>query len=72
MAYKIDLGSDLTFWFPGVPEGYELVETEEHKKQRLQDELNDKKALLAGYEKRLASLTSEIETTEKELKALEA
>jgi hypothetical protein len=53
-----------------VPEGYELVETEEHKRERLESELQQKKKMLSYHEKALASLSAQIEQEEKELLSL--
>ncbi len=63
--------ADLEMFFrPSVPDGYELIEKEEHKKQRLQEGLEEKRRSLAYLEKRLTELTSAIESDENSLKSL--
>ena len=53
-----------------IPAGYDLVESVEHKRERLQAELQEKKASVAYLTKRLTELTAAIESEEKELLAL--
>lgn len=53
-----------------VPDGYELVENEAHKKSRLERELQEKKKSLEYTEKKLAELQAQIAEEEKELLAL--
>ncbi len=50
-----------------LPEGYELVETESHKKQRLEESIADKKLSLSAYEKRISELSKQISNEESEL-----
>lgn len=50
-----------------IPEGYTLVETEEHKKERLEKEIASKKQSLSYLQKHLTELTSQLELEEKEL-----
>lgn len=50
-----------------IPDGYELVETEEHKKERLEKEIASKKQSLSYLQKHLTELTSQLELEEKEL-----
>lgn len=53
-----------------LPEGYELVETKDHKRERLQKEIEEKKASVEYLTRRLTELTANIESEEKELLAL--
>jgi hypothetical protein len=57
-------------WNVEIPEGYRLVETDEHKKQRIEAEIQQKKKMLSYHEKALASLSAQIEQEEKELLSL--
>ena len=50
-----------------IPDGYELVETEDHKKARLEKEIASKKQSLSYLQKHLTELTSQLEQEEKEL-----
>ena len=50
-----------------LPEGYELVETDAHKKQRLEASLQENKKLLAYHEKKIQELAKTIESAEKEI-----
>lgn len=50
-----------------VPEGYELIETNSHKKERLEKEIATKKQSLSYLQKHLTELTAEIESEEKAL-----
>ena len=50
-----------------IPDGYELVETEAHKKARLEKEIASKKQSLSYLQKHLTELTSQLEQEEKEL-----
>lgn len=62
--------NELSTFFNYVPEGYELVETPEHKRERLQKEIEEKKASVAYLTKHLAELSKQIEAEEKDLLAL--
>lgn len=53
-----------------VPEGYNLVENTEHKTQRLQKSIDEKKASVSFLTKRITDLGAEIEDEEKELLSL--
>lgn len=63
---------DTPFWSFGfsVPEGFELVEKPDHKKERLQKELQEKKTNLSYLEKRMSTIAREIEEEEKQLLSL--
>jgi len=61
---------EISAFFNFIPQGYELVETPEHKKERLTLELEEKKKSLAYLEKRITALTAEIELEEKQLLGL--
>lgn len=50
-----------------VPEGFELVETEGHKKERLEKEIASKKQSLSYLQKHLTELSAEIAEEEKAL-----
>ena len=50
-----------------VPEGLELVETESHKKERLEKEITSKKQSLSYLQKHLTELSAEIAEEEKAL-----
>lgn len=69
MEHYIDFWRDVYPRF-FLPEGYDLVENEEHKRQRIQRELQEKKRSLSYLEKRQSELAAEIEEEEKELLAL--
>lgn len=51
-----------------IPEGYSLVESEEHKKKRLETELSRQKQLKKYYEERIISIDGEIKQIESEIK----
>ena len=53
-----------------VPYGYRIIETEEHKQERLAQSLQEKKASVEYLTKRLTELTATIENEERELLAL--
>ena len=53
-----------------IPEGYELIESESHKKERIEGSLSEKKASVSYLEKRVLELSKEIENEEKELLSL--
>ena len=59
--------SEIPAFFHYVPDGYKLVEDEEHKKKRLQKSIDEKKGIILSQEKRLKILQEEIEKEEKEL-----
>lgn len=61
---------EVNTFFNFVPEGYELVEKPEHKKARIERELQEKKALLAQLNKRASEVALEIENEQKELLSL--
>lgn len=61
---------EVNAFFTHIPEGYELVEKPEHKKARLERELQEKKALLAQLNKRASEVALEIENEQKELLSL--
>ena len=50
-----------------VPDGYELKETEAHKKERLEKEIATKKQSLSYLQKHLTELSAEIAEEEKAL-----
>ena len=50
-----------------IPDGYELVETEAHKKARLEKEIASKKQSLSYLQKHLTELSAEIAEEEKAL-----
>jgi septal ring factor EnvC (AmiA/AmiB activator) len=59
-------------WDAFVPDGFKLVETDEHKKQRLQKELQQKKQELSYHENKVQQLSKSISEQEAELKSLES
>jgi septal ring factor EnvC (AmiA/AmiB activator) len=59
-------------WEAFVPDGFKLVETDEHKKQRLQKELQQKKQELSYHENKVQQLSKSISEQEAELKSLES
>jgi hypothetical protein len=53
-----------------APDGYELVEKAEHKADRLQKSVDEKKASVSYLTKKLTEITAEIESEERELGSL--
>ena len=68
--YRFDYQTGNTHYPAFVPDGYELVETQEHKRERLQKEIEEKRASVAYLTKHLAELSQQIEAEEKDLLAL--
>ena len=61
---------ELYGFFTYIPDGYTLVESPEHKRERLQKEIEEKRASVAYLTKHLAELSQQIEAEEKDLLAL--
>ena len=53
-----------------VPDGYELVEKQEHKKKRLEDTIKSLEIQLQYHSKQGGELTEILEKTKKDLEAL--
>jgi len=51
-------------------DGYTLVETEEHKKARIEASLQENKRILAYHERKVSELSKAIEAEEKEILSL--
>lgn len=66
-AFGYTINFPLNYVSTIVPEGFQLVETEEHKKERLEKEIASKKQSLSYLQKHLTELTSQLELEEKEL-----
>jgi hypothetical protein len=59
-------------WDAFIPEGYTLVETNEHKRKRLEQSLQEAKEFLSYHENKVQQLSKSISEQEAELKSLES
>lgn len=67
-----DIFSNFSISVPNIPEGYELVEKEEHKKGRLEKCLQEYKEILSYHEGKVQEITKLIQSQESELKSLKS
>ena len=67
---EVDLWNVLNSYF--IPSGYDLVETKEHKIERLTQNISYNKSLLESMERRTSDLMVRINEDQKELDKLKA
>ena len=57
-------------WTVGIPEGYELKETESHKKERLESEIKTHESNIETYKRYLSEEEEKLKSAKEEIKKI--